>query len=259
MGFAFTAALLALLLLAGMLVSLLAGRRVGRRRLAREAEGGGQEGGGALDAAVFALFGLLIAFTFSGASSRFDVRRDLIIQEANAIGTAYLRLDLLPPDAQPALRGLFRAYLEARLAAYGSLPDLKAARAHLDRSTALQAEIWSRATEAARAAPSPAVLSLVVPALNEMFDITTTRLAAMRLHPPLVVYVLLYGLGLAASFVAGLSLTGATRFAWTHSAVFALVIAATVYVILDLEFPRLGLVRVDDFDRFLVDVLEGMK
>ena len=59
----------------------------------------GAEGVGVIDGAVFALPGLLLAFTFSGAAARFDTRRHLIVEEANAIGTAYLRLDLLPPDA----------------------------------------------------------------------------------------------------------------------------------------------------------------
>ena len=77
----------------------------------------------ALDGAVFALMGLLIAFTFSGAASRFEVRRALIVQETNDIGTAYLRLDLLPADAQPALRQDFRDYVDARLKFYASLTD----------------------------------------------------------------------------------------------------------------------------------------
>ena len=72
---------------------------------------------------MFALFGLLIAFTFSGGASRLDTRRQLIAEEANAIGTAYLCLDLLPASDQPALRGLFRDYLDSRLAVYRKLPE----------------------------------------------------------------------------------------------------------------------------------------
>ena len=89
--------------------------------------------------AVFALLGLLIAFTFSGAATRFDERRNLIVQETNDIGTAYLRLDLLPPIAQPRSRDLFRKYLDARLE-YRKLPDMAAAKESLARSTKLQAE-----------------------------------------------------------------------------------------------------------------------
>jgi len=253
MAFTLVAALLALLLLAGMLASLLAGRRLGLR--APAAEGGDS---GHLDSAVFGLFGLLLAFTFSGASGRFDARRDLVVQEANAIGTAWLRLDLLPPAAQAELRPLFRRYVQSRLATTGKLPDVAAASADLDRDAALQAEIWQKATGAAHASGNTAVLTLVAASLNEMIDITTTRLASHQQHPPAVVYVLLFAFGLAASFVAGHATARSQRVDWTHALVFAGAIAAAVYVILDLEYPRLGLIRVDGIDQLLVDLLKGM-
>ena len=93
-----------------MLLLLEVGRRIGIREISRDA-GGEQAGVGAIESAVFGLFGLLIAFTFSGAITRFDGRRQLVIEETNAIGTAYLRVDLLPTGAQPALRDSFRRYL----------------------------------------------------------------------------------------------------------------------------------------------------
>ncbi len=89
---------IALALFAGMLLLLDIGRRIGARRRAQDAGGAGA-GTGAVEGAVFALLGLLVAFTFSGAASRFDARRALVVEEANAIGTAYLRLDLLPASA----------------------------------------------------------------------------------------------------------------------------------------------------------------
>lgn len=94
---------------------------------------------------MFALLGLLIAFTFSGALSRFDSRRFGAVDEANAIGTAYLRIDLLPASTRPKLREAMRAYTDSRIATYRLLPDIAAARAELERSRALQAEIWSQA------------------------------------------------------------------------------------------------------------------
>src|SRR5678816_3372464 len=85
------------------------GRRIGSLRVARDPEGLAK-GTGAAEAAVFGLLGLLIAFTFSGAASRFEERRHLVTQEANAIGLSLIRIDLLPDDAQPELRRLFRRY-----------------------------------------------------------------------------------------------------------------------------------------------------
>ena len=123
-----------LALFLGMLLLLDMGRRLGRRRRAPATEGPAAEGR-VVEGAVFGLLGLLVAFTFSGAAARFDTRRQLIVEETNALGTAYLRLDLLPPAAQPALREWFRQYVEARLAAYQQLPDIAAAQAEETRAT----------------------------------------------------------------------------------------------------------------------------
>ncbi|MCU1247900.1 MAG: hypothetical protein JWQ49_929 [Edaphobacter sp.] len=77
----------------------------------------------AIEIAIFALFGLLLAFTFSGAVARYDAHRRLVVEETNAIGTAYLRLDLLPPAAQPPLRQLFRDYTDSRLHLYDAVSE----------------------------------------------------------------------------------------------------------------------------------------
>jgi hypothetical protein len=97
----------------------------------------------AVDGAIFGLMALLIGFTFSGAVSRFDARRDSIVHEANAIGTAFLRIKLLPTENQPGMQEEFRRYIDARIAAYQKLPDLKAAKAELQRVDALQLELLS--------------------------------------------------------------------------------------------------------------------
>ena len=88
---------------------------------------------------------------FSGAASRFDTQRQLIVEETNAIGTAYLGLDLLAVEAQPALRENFRRYVDARLEVYRKLPDLAAAKEALAKATTLQGEIWRQAVAAVRA------------------------------------------------------------------------------------------------------------
>lgn len=259
MDHALTAVLITLVLFLGMLVLLEAGRRFGNRRLARDAEGA-RAGTGAIEGAVFALMGLLIAFTFSGAASRFDVRRNLVVEEANAIGTAYLRLDLLPAQAQPELRDLFRRYVESRLEVYRKLPDIEAAKAELMRSTGLQGEIWNRAVAAGwmEDAPPPATM-LLLPALNQMIDITATRTMATQLHPPTVIFALLFGLALASALLAGYGMAGGKSRNWLHMIGFAAVMAVAVYVIIDIEYPRLGLIRVDAFDQALADLRASMK
>jgi hypothetical protein len=241
-----------------ILVCLLLGRRLGDRAIARH----GAEGVpniSSLEAAVFALLGLLIAFTFSGALSRFDVRRIQAVDEANAIGTAYLRIDLLPASAQPLLRETFRKYVDARIETYRVLPDIKAARVELARSQDLQRAIWAQAIAASRMPESrPDAELLVVPALNQMFDITTVRVVATQLHPPIIVYYMLIALALASALLAGYQSAGQKDYDWMHKIGFAGVVALTVYVILDIEYPRQGWVRLDAIDQVLVNVRAGM-
>ena len=255
---ALLAALLALGVFVGMVILHEVGRCVGHRRLARD-PGGARAGVGAIDGAVFGLLGLLVAFTFSGAASRFDARRQLVVEEANAIGTAYLRLDVLPHEAQPALRDKFRRYVEARLDAYRKLPDIAAAKEELARATALQGEIWGEAVAASRVpSPQPAAM-LLLPALNAMIDITTTRTMAAQTHPPVIIFAMLVLLALVSALLAGDGMGGGKGRSWIHVIGFAAVMALAVYVILDIEFPRLGLIRVDAVDQVLVELRESMK
>ena len=243
----------------GILLALVIGRRMGRRAIAHYGAAG-VPSVSSLEAAVFALLGLLIAFTFSGALSRFDVRRGQAVEEANAIGTAWLRIDLLPASAQPQLRDTFRDYVDSRIATYRKLPDLDAARREVDRSQELQRQIWAQAVAATRLPDSrPGTDLLVMPALNQMFDITTVRIVATQLHPPLVVYAMLIALALASALLGGYQTAGERSYDWVHKVGFAGIVAFTVYVILDIEYPRLGLVRLDAIDQVIVSVRAGMK
>jgi hypothetical protein len=251
--------LFTLSLFLGILLLLEIGRRIGVWRMAKDPEGA-RVGVGAVEGAVFGLLGLLIAFTFSGASSRFDTRRHLIVEETNAIGTAYLRLDLLPAGAQPALRESFRRYVDSRLEVYRKLPDIAAAKEEFAKATKLQGEIWLQAVAACGAqGTQPAAAMLLLPALNAMIDITTTRTMATQMHPPTIIFVMLFGLALASALLAGYGMAGARTRSWLHMLGFATALAVSVYVILDLEFPRLGLIRVEAFDQALVELRESMK
>jgi hypothetical protein len=244
-------------LFVGMIVLLELGRRLGQRRQGKD-EQGARAGLGAVEGAVFALMGLLVAFTFSGAATRFDNRRQLIVEEANAIGTAWLRLDLLPAAAQPELRDLFRRYLDSRLAITQKMPDVEAARLELGKASALQGEIWSRVVAACQQSPN-LMMAQVVPALNQMFDVAATRTMAAQMHPPAIVFVMLGVLALMSSLLAGYAMAGGKTRSWIHIIAFVLIMATTVYVILDLEFPRLGFIRIDAMDRMLLDLRQAMK
>ncbi|TAH38193.1 MAG: DUF4239 domain-containing protein [Planctomycetota bacterium] len=254
---ALAAALLVAALFAGMLALLELGRRLGKRRLAQDPEGA-RAGLGGVEGAVFGLLALLIAFTFSGAAGRFDTRRRLIAEEANAIGTAWLRLDLLPEGRQPAMRELFRRFLDARLEIYRALPDVRAAEEALARATALQGEIWDSAVAAGNEAP-PQVTLLLLPALNAMFDVATSRLAAVRSHQPVVIFALLFGLAFGCSLLAGFGMAPGAERSWLHMLGFAAILVVSIYAILDLEFPRMGLIHVDAADQLLLELRRGME
>jgi len=246
----------AALMFLGILLFLRIGAGFGRRAIER---GANPATIGSLESAVFALLGLLIAFTFAGALGRFDVRRNQAVEEANAIGTAYLRIDLVPAAAQPKLRETFRDYVDARIATYRKLPDIAAARAELARSQVLQGEIWKQALAASRMADARLSVDIVfLPALNQMFDITVVRLTATQMHPPLIIYVMLIGMAFAAALLAGYQSGGEQVQSRLREIGFAVIVAFTVYVILDIEYPRLGFVRLDAIDQVLLDVRAGM-
>jgi len=215
---------------------------------------------GSLEAAVFALLGLLIAFTFSGALQRFDSRRVQVVQEANSIGTAWSHLSLLPAAAQPKLRDTFRAYVDARIAAYRVLPDIEGAKAALSLAKELQGEIWEQAVAATqRKDATQAATIVLMPQLQDMFSLATARLAATQIHPPTVIYEMLIALALVAALLAGYQAAGERGYDWIHKIAFAGIVSATVYLILDIEYPRLGFIRIDAIDKVLLDVRAGMK
>jgi multidrug transporter EmrE-like cation transporter len=151
-----------------------------------------------------------------------------------------------------------RSYVDARIATYRKLPDLKASQAEYSRSLQLQNEIWTQAIAAVRSTEGRDVTEvLVVQALNQMFDLAATRIAATTIHPPWIVYAMLIGLAFAAALLAGYQSAGESH-DWMRRLGFAVIIAATVYVILEIEFPRLGFVRIDAIDQLLVNARAAM-
>ncbi|MFZ0294289.1 MAG: hypothetical protein WAL52_11845 [Candidatus Sulfotelmatobacter sp.] len=245
-------------LFSGMLLLLEIGRRFGVKRRPKESDG--ERGSlGTIEGAVFALFGLLMAFTFSGAASRFNEKRMMIAEEANTIETAYLRLRLVP-ESEPKLQELFRRYVDSRLETYRRLPNMKAAGREMANSKAIQEEIWNEAVAATRLPSSHiAAAWLLLPALNSMIDITTTRTMALQQHPPRIIYALLFGLGLICSLLAGYRMAVGQQRSWLHILGFSLITVIVIYVFLDIEYPRTGLIRLEASDQVLVALRDSMK
>jgi len=250
--------LFAVLLFFGMMILLETGRRLGIKRRPKESEG--ERGSlGTIEGAVFALFGLVMAFAFSGAATRFNEKRMLIAEEVNAIETAYLRLHLVPQPARLQLQELFRRYLDSRLETYRLLPNMRAAEKEMANSKKVQEEIWRDAVAATLLPDShPDAGKLLLPSLNNMIDITTTRTMALQMHPPRIVYALLFSLGLICSLLAGYRMAIGQNRSWLHILGFTVITVIVVYVILDVEYPRSGLIRLETSDQLLVQVRENM-
>lgn len=217
------------------------------------------DGIGALEAAVFALLGLLLGFSFAGGTSRLDARRQLIVQEANAIGTAYLRLDLLLPDDQPQMRHLCREYVDARLRVYEVLADAKATEAELAHAERLQKQIWSRARILSSSDVTHDSARLLLPAVNEMIDVTTARTVALHMHLPPLIFSLLVLVALVSSSLAGYAMAQRKRRSWLHMLLYAAAVASTVYVVLDLDNPRFGWIGLGSADRVLIQVRDSIR
>lgn len=254
---AFLAAAIAILLFVGVLLCAELGFRYGTtqlRRLGKVAFAGASH----IEGAIFALLGLLLAFNFAGAAGRLERRHVQLIEEANAVGTAWLRLDLLPAESQPAMRELFRRYVDNRMAAFSNLNDRATRDAELERTAVLQAEIWARAVEANRDGAAGYGRLTTLPALNTMFDAATmrTRTALVHTSPVITAFVVLVALLSAA--VAGYAMSESGRRPVSHAVVFAFIVSSTMYMIIDLDYPRFGLIRIDSADKVFQDLRISM-
>lgn len=243
-------------LFCGLLVCIEAGYRLGRWARAHDkADSAFSVVGGAL----LGLLGLILGFSFAGAQSRMDARRQLIVQEANAIGTAYLRLDLLLPADQTKLRPLMQQYTDARIEVHANKHDNQKEDPATLKSADLQKQIWTAAVSACETKKDPPTTSLLLPALNEMIDLTTTQSIARQTHLPLAALLLLIILAMLSGLLVGHAMSGMTSRNPILSITYALAITLTVYVILDLELPRLGLIRIDFVEDAMKELREGMK
>jgi hypothetical protein len=219
MNFTFTASMCAAALFGGMLLLFEVGRRIGTRWLKIDPDGIAK-GSGPVEAAIFGL---------------------------------------LPPDVQPEMRLLFRRYVDSRLETYRNVADANATRARLSQSAMLQSQIWTRAVAACQRPEGSADAGrLLLPALNQMFDITTTRAVARQNHPPRVIFFLLAGLSPVCSALVGYVMCGNIVRSWFYMLLVATTMSLTLYVILELEFPRLGAIRIDAADQTLVELRNAM-
>jgi hypothetical protein len=249
----------------GSLILLRLGQHLGLRHRKRS----GTEGIGGLatvEGAIFGLMGLLLSFTISGALQRFDDRRQLVIQEATAATTAYDRLNLFGGDDARRLQSGLKEYIRARADLYRMVHDfllLQRAEDFSDQQEGkllqLKNQLWDAAVEACPQPNYRPACALSLPALNSLFEVARLRAAAAEKHPPQIIYFMLFGLGLGCSLLAGFGMAASAGPSWIHMVLFAGTLTLALYIVTDMEYPRLGLIRIESFDHFLVDAYEQMR
>lgn len=248
----------------GSLALLGYGRKLGLTYLARTGATS-MTGLAAMEGAIFALIGLLMAFATSGALQRYDERRQMVVQEANAVSNAFDRLSLFEPETARDLQAKLKAYVQARIDLYLAPHDLSVrgmeswSSEHLDRILDARHKLWDAASAACSQSRYHPVCAQAVPALSNAFDVARLRLAVAERHPPHILYVMLFGLALGGALLAGFGMAAAPQRSLVHMLIFAGSLTITLYVITDIEFPRLGLIRIDGFDHFLDDALAQMR
>lgn len=247
--------LLAAFLFALMVFLALHGHSHARRRWIA---GGTTEGRGAseVETTIFAIFGLLLAFTFTTAYSRFEENRVVVVDEANAIWTTYRRADLLPADIQAPIKAKLKSYVEWRMSFWRDLPNQTRASADIGKARDILGEVWALAVSAR--IESEATKELVLEAIGAMSATSMKRVTTIAAHPPLHIYGVLYLLSLLTAWFAGYAMASLSRPSVPHILALSAISSIMLYVILDLEYPRYGLIRLATAEGVLVDLLGRM-
>ena len=189
--------------------------------------------------ATLTLLGLMIGFTFAMAVSRYDQRKGYEEKEANAIGTEYVRLDVLSAANAAELRALLRDYLDQRILYYSSRDSELLRQARVEASQ-LQSELWSEVTASATAQPSP-LSALALSGMNDVLNSEGYTEAAWRNRVPLAAWILLISIAVYCNFLLGYRAHGKTSMLLL---VLPIALSISFSLIADIGSPRNGVIRV---------------
>jgi hypothetical protein len=250
----FSSQWLTLCIVSGLLLFLAElGFRIGIRR--RDGYEAIKEQVNAFHGAVLGLLALLLGFTFAMVVQRYDLRRDLVVQEANAIGTTFLRAAFLPEPHRTEVEDLLRRYVQLRLDFYRAGPD-RAKRAQAEADTAvIQKRLWRHAVEVGAQSPTPLMASFVA-TLNETIDLDASRLAALRNQVPAPVWLLLLFIAASVSWTGGYATAASGKRNYFIQAFQPLLLAMVITVLVDLATPRRGLIGVSQ--QSLIDLQQSI-
>ena len=248
--------LIALCVFALIVVAIHLGRAIGRRRVQTSTQQS-RDQAQAVQGSLLGLLALLLGFTFSLALARFDQRSVEVVNKANAIGTAWLRSDLVSDARRGAVRDLLRQYGALRIDAAGvSAADDAGRAAMVAKAQAVFAQVWTLAADEARSARDAASVSFVA-SLNDMIDALSSRDAAINRHvPELVLFLLMATFVLLGGVVGYTSKISSVRPGFPVYALMILIVVL-VFLIIDLDRPRRGLISIDQ--SVLVDTVAAMQ
>ena len=211
---------------------------------------------GTLEAAVLALLGLMLGFSFAMSLSRYDIRRDLVLAEADAIGTTYLRAQLLPPPHNEEVPKLLRKYVDVRLAFYVVGIDDVGLRKASEEAEQLHQQIWSHAIALSTEGQRTEMVRLFIESMNKVIDLREKRATATSDHVPSTVFLILYTIA-----VIGFGFIGYSAGFSGHRHLFVtlfvvILISVLITLIADLDRPRRGLIKVNQ--QSMIDLRESL-
>ena len=213
---------------------------------------------GAVEGSMLGVMALLLGFTFSIAISKFESRRQVTVEEANEIGTAILRSDMYPDSVRNPLRADFKEYIETRIAYYDVGSDEEKIKQELEKAAGISGRIWKRVALQAQNPSNVAITTQMIPAVNDMIDIVTTRDASRISRVPRLVLWVLLGLVLISAFVLGSDYNGKKRNRILIVS-YALAMTITLNLIAELDRPREGLINLNAIEHKMTDLRELVK
>lgn len=209
-----------------------------------------------VEGAVLALLSLILAFTFNGAATRYDARRMQVVDEANAMGTAYLRTQTLPEPYRTQTQDILRRYVDLQLA-YFSARDYEHLNALTQESSKVQAELWSATAEVASANQSSVVIGLYEAAVNQVIDMHTRRMEVFLNHIPETIWRIQTLIGVSGFFIIGYLSGVCRRKRYLVRVIAALMVALVIAIIVDLDRPLAGPTKI--IPHALIDLQNTMR
>ncbi|ULQ55566.1 hypothetical protein KJS94_13015 [Flavihumibacter rivuli] len=250
---------ISLALIVLMLTAIYAGFRIGSYRRNRSPKPVEDTGSGSQVSALFGLSAFILGFTFSMASARYESRRSIMVDEVNNIGTAYLRTDLYPDSIGRKMKGLFRDYVDERINYWeNSRRDTALMNASINRSNKIAMEIWKMVMDYSRQPNGFVPTSQMTPAMNAVIDIVTKRNQTYLNIVPEIIVGMLFMLTICSAFLSGYSNKG-TGVDWTVAIGFSLLSSLVIYITLDLDRSKRGVITLKEQHQLMVDFRKSIE